>query len=149
MPIYLTLCSDITKKESIATLCNRHTDWSYFRHILNNNPYATLSNIKEIEDCTLKITSPSQCAAWNSTPELKKHTFNKSYPNDIKILIKAKLKLRRKWQRNRLPHLKTELNRTTKELSFFSFTLFSNKIIKKKICIGGYSLFCNIKIISI
>ena len=30
---------DVTKKESIATLCNRHTDWSYFRHILSNNPY--------------------------------------------------------------------------------------------------------------
>ena len=30
-PIYLTVSSDIAKKESIATLCSRHTDCSYFR----------------------------------------------------------------------------------------------------------------------
>ena len=52
--IYLTVSSDIAKKESIATLCSRHTDWSYFRQ--SNDPYPTLSNIIEIEEYSLKIS---------------------------------------------------------------------------------------------
>ena len=74
-----------------------------------------------LEEYSLKIVSSIQRTEYK---------FNKSYHNDIKILIKSKHKLRRKWQRNRLPHLKTELNRETKELTFL-INEFENKSLQK------------------
>ena len=50
---------------------------SYIRHILSNDPKPTLSNIEVIGDYTRKITSFTQRASWNSTPELNKKHFIK------------------------------------------------------------------------
>ena len=64
----------------------------------------------------LKFNSVIQNAGWISTSLncIKKHRLKPD--RDIKGKIKAKRKLRKKWQENRNPSTKTKLNKTTKEL---------------------------------
>ena len=129
-PVYLILNSRITAEECKPVLCNKHTDWSYFRYILSADELSAPSNKSDIEEYAYQITSSIQNAAWRSTPELKKNFISKSYPYDVKNLLKEKRRLRRKWQRTRNPQHKTALNRATKELKR-RINDFDNKSVEK------------------
>ena len=61
-PIYLTLSSTVIDKSIPPHLCNKYTDWSYFKHILQKNAQYSCfpQNELEIDEELLKITQEIQ-----------------------------------------------------------------------------------------
>lgn len=133
-PIYLIIDGELQEQERNQYLSNKHTDWLYFKHKLENciNPVCYISNTNDIDTETEKLTSEIQNAAWLSTPSSKPRIFKQPYPQDILDLINYKRKIRKKWQTTRLPSIKTQLNNLTKLLQEKT-KQYKNQTFTKKI----------------
>lgn len=118
-PIFMFLFEKAIDKETPPYLTNKHTDWQYFQHVLQNSnlPIFEPETIDQIEEDVELITTLIQSAAWESTPKLRKKQHVISYPPNVREMIAQKRRLRKRWQQSRSPVDKTRLNKMTHELS--------------------------------
>nr|AMS38375.1 hypothetical protein [Bactrocera tryoni] len=133
-PVYLILNGHLKEIDIPPYLSNRHTDWEYFKVMLDKNIdfKVNITTQDILEDEVHTFTKTIQESAWKSTPVPKQKNFYTKYPSDILDLIKKKRKLRKKWQITRFPQYKTELNNLTKILST-KIKLFTNQNISNYI----------------
>jgi hypothetical protein len=97
----LTLKAHALNQEKQPSLRNRHANWDYFRHLINQRLTLNVSlKTEEDTEAAVKFFNDTiQWAGWNATPE---HTdMLKSYdrPLLIKQKIEEKRRLRRGWHR--------------------------------------------------
>jgi len=99
-------------------LCNKNTDWEYFKKQLESklSPNIRIKTKKDLDTAIEFLTTSIQDAAWGVTPT--KSTIHKlpDCPISVKKAIAEKRKTRKKWQLTRDPKIKTQLNRKTKDL---------------------------------
>lgn len=116
--LVLTLSQYIIEKPKNATLCNKFTDWDYFKKRLEDkiDLKASLKNQSQIDIETNKLVVNIQQSAWESTPEMKKKMKGYHYPTEIRDMIRDKRKARRMWQQSRNPKDKTNLNNLTQRI---------------------------------
>jgi hypothetical protein len=100
------------------TLCNRKTNWDYFRHLITTNLtlHVPLKTEAEIEDAVKYFTDLIQWAGWTATPEITCTPSSYDYPLPIKQKLAEKRRLRKEWHLYRTPTSKKLLNRATQEL---------------------------------
>lgn len=115
-PIYITVNIEANSNVKQMYLCNKQTDWTYFKTKLCDviNVTNQINTVNILESEVELITTQIQHCAWISTPEQSTNAYQQHYPKDILDLIKIKRKIRKKWQRTRQPTFKTELNYVTK-----------------------------------
>ncbi|XP_011063431.1 PREDICTED: RNA-directed DNA polymerase from mobile element jockey-like [Acromyrmex echinatior] len=117
-PVLLSVCSKVFKKEKPCVLCNRRTDWTYFREQVEKtlNTSISLKTENEINESVEHFNLSIQQAAWNATS----FSYTKGKDNEWSDLTKQKItekrRLRKQWQMTRSPEIKTKLNRATKHL---------------------------------
>lgn len=118
-PVIVTISPSVILKERPLTLCNKHTDWNLFRHIVNTNLTLKMS-LKSTEDIDITVENFNSCiqkACFQSTPVITNQSeYYVNFPNEIKKKIAEKRRLRRIWQLSRNPIDKTNLNRASQEL---------------------------------
>jgi len=105
-------------KDRPCTLHNAKIDWFYFQELLTTslNNFIPLKTENDII-CTVKsFNHKVQQATWNTTPVCKNTNTSFEYSSAIKDKLAEKRKLRKLWQINRCPFLKTKLNRAIKAL---------------------------------
>lgn len=117
-PVIATISSSVLKFSKPFRLCNRSTDWSNYksmveRAIILNAPLRTAANI---EHAVEYLNTVIQKSAWQSTPVERQRTDCIDNPAIIKIKIAEKRRLRRIWQYSRSPLDKTLFNRAAREL---------------------------------
>lgn len=92
-PILLTVYTKVFEKEKSCVLCNRKTDWTYFRDQVENtlNTSISLKTENEINEAVEHFNHCMQQAAWNAT------SFNylKGKDNESSDMIKRKAEKRR------------------------------------------------------
>lgn len=118
-PIILTVSSTVILKESPPVLCNKHTNWKYFRQLFDQNVSlkVSLKSPEDIDEAVELFNLSIQNAAWKSTPYLQaKCDTHINYPVYIKQKIAVKRRLRRIWQNTRNPIDKTNFNRAAQQL---------------------------------
>lgn len=127
-PIIMTLYEIVVDKEPPPFLTNQHTDWLYFKSVLENShiPIYEPINTLQLEEDVELVVKTIQSAAWESTPQLpnKQHVTN--YPPNIKDMITLKRRLRKRWQQTRSPNDRTRLNSMSQKLSM-EIKNFKNK----------------------
>lgn len=114
----LTLSENVIKKQCYPMLTNKYTDWEVFREELSNKVQINvpLRNKEQLDREAEKLVVDIQQAAWKSTPEFKMKTIGNNYPKEIKELVAAKRRARKKWQQTRAPIDKNRLNQLTQQL---------------------------------
>jgi len=116
-PVIITLTSKVITKGRPRTLHNAKTDWSYFQELLttslnNSIPIKTENDIiSAVESFNHEVQ-----AALDTTPVCKSSNTSFEYSSAIKDKLAEKRKLRKLWQINRCPVLKTKLNKLIKAL---------------------------------
>lgn len=117
-PVIITLNKKIVTFEKSCVLNNRNTNWTYFKHLVENTLQLKipLKTNEEIEHAVEHFNSVIQQAAWSSTPLNTNETKSEAYPISIREKIIQKRKLRKQWQASRSPQIKTQLNNAVKEL---------------------------------
>lgn len=110
--------SKVFEKEKSCILCNKRTDWEYFRLQVKETLNSTIS-LKTENEITEAIEHFNQCiqqAAWNATPlnSAKDNVIESSI--SVRIKVAEKRKLRKQWQITRSPELRAKLNKVIKSL---------------------------------
>lgn len=118
-PVIMTICSQPLVIKYRQSLPTRNVDWHKFRDILSNNTNLNvlLKTPTDIENTIEQFNILVHNAASESSSRYE-HTAYR-YPNIptyIRELIVAKRRCRQRWQRERLPHMKTQLNRLSRRL---------------------------------
>jgi hypothetical protein len=98
-----------------SNLSNSHTNWDYFRHLINQRPDQRPE--EDIEGAVKFFNDTVQWAGLNATPEHTDTLKTYDYPIVIKQKIEEKRRLRRGWRRLRTPESKRLLNTATQELT--------------------------------
>jgi hypothetical protein len=85
----ITLRADALNQEKQSSLCNRHTNWDDFRHLINQRLTLNVSLKTEegIEAAVKFFNDTAQWAGWKTTPE---HTDTLN-TYDCPILNKEKM----------------------------------------------------------
>lgn len=117
-PIFVTFTESVSYKKQEPSLSNKHTDWEYFKALINNDLVipTNICSTDELDEIALNFVKIIQNASWNSTPAINKKQIGYNYPNEIKDMLIEKRKLRRKWQQTRNPADKTLFNRASQQL---------------------------------
>ena len=129
-PVILTLSDRIIYAQPLPSLTNNRTDWEGYRKFLEKNISATGSPRTEdlLEEEVTLFTNLLQRGARENTPPPRKFTKGKTYPVEVRQLIREKRKVRRSWQRTRDPSYKTEFNRLNQKLKRLLANLKNNEI---------------------
>jgi hypothetical protein len=103
-PVLITLSPSVLNQAHPPRLCNSKTNWDYFRNIISTNLtlHVSLKTDSQIEDAVKYFNDIKQWAGWNATPDTTYTPSSYTCP----ILMKQKLaerRLRREWQRTRIP----------------------------------------------
>lgn len=116
-PIIVTIGTKVIIKPKPPTLCNRKTDWTLFRHMLDEaiDLNISLKTHNDIEEAVEHFNKCIREAAYEATPIRNEDNFE-DCPILIKRLVEAKRRLRKQWQQTRLPNDKRKLNKATKKL---------------------------------
>lgn len=87
------------EKEKSCILCNKRTDWEYFRlQVKETLNSISLKNENEITEAIEHFNQCIQQAAWNATPlNSAKDNVNESSIS-VRIKVAEKRKLRKQWQ---------------------------------------------------
>lgn len=112
-PIILTLSANVIKSDSLPKLSSNRTNWEMFREKLHSfiNIQFRIVTIDQIDKEVEQLIADIQQAAEESTPPPNARDYKGiSYPADVREMILAKRKARRKWQQSRSPDDKTILN---------------------------------------
>lgn len=130
-PVLINVNSNVQRRQIPPTLCNKKTNWSTYRRILDakialNIP---LKTSEDLENAVEHLCISIQEAAWAATPTSKTSEKNDYCPAFIKKKIAEKRKLRRQWQNTRTHIDKQNLNRSIKELKI-ALQEFKNKSIQ-------------------
>jgi len=108
-PIIVTLSSQVIQKQMPTPLCNKNTDWEYFKEQLESklSPNIRIKTKEDLNTAIEFLTTSIQDAAWDATPT--KSTIHKfpDCPISVKKAIAEKRKTRKKWQLTRDPKIKT------------------------------------------
>lgn len=117
-PVLITLSTEVCTNQKLPVLCNRLTDWTEFRQIIDSNISCNiaLKSQSNIDQAIYQLCNTIQEAAWATTPELKLPECLNTCPKSIKEKIAEKRKLRKRWQITRAPSDKKLLNQVTKQL---------------------------------
>jgi hypothetical protein len=70
-PVLITLTTHAMYQEKKPSLSNRHTNWDYFRHLINQRLTLNvpLRTEEDIEAAVKSFNDTVQWAGWNATPE--------------------------------------------------------------------------------
>jgi hypothetical protein len=100
-PVLITLNLRGLHQAPQPTLCNRKTNWDYFRHLLSTNLtlHVPLKTDAQIEDAVKYFTDIIQWAGWTAIP---KNTYTPS-SSDCPIFIKQKLAEKKKTPKRMAP----------------------------------------------
>jgi hypothetical protein len=130
--IIVTLNSEIILTTKNPTLTNKYTNWQTFRHLLDErlNLNIPLKTAEDIDIAVENLSKNIQTAAWQATPELKHSSKRTSCPIILQEKIAEKRKIRKRWQQNRTPENKRQLNKATKELKNLMVQLKNENIQK-------------------
>lgn len=117
-PILVTNSTQYQQNSKPPSLYNSKTNWEKFRYTLkdNLNFNVKLKNEKDIDEAIEHLTNQIQKAAWASTPSPTSGVIKNDCPEQIKIAVAQKRKLRRIWQNQRTPFNKAKLNQATNRL---------------------------------
>jgi hypothetical protein len=117
-PVLITLTTQAMNQEKQPSLSNRHTNWDYFRHLINQRLTLNvpLKTEEDIEAAVKSFNDTVQWAGWNATPEHTDALKIYDFPIILKQKIEEKRRLRRDWHRLRTPESKRLLNTATQEL---------------------------------
>jgi hypothetical protein len=102
----ITLTSHALNQEKQPSLSNRHTNWDYFRHVINQRLTLNVS-LKTEEDIEAAVMF------FNDTVYGHVGTQCQNCPILIKQNMEEKRRLHRVWHRLRTPESKTLLNTGT------------------------------------
>ena len=112
-PIIVTLSHQSQYCQSSPFLCNKHTNWTQFKISIceNLDIKRSLKTVTEVEDAIEHFNTTVQQAAWSST-------WKKTQPiaEAVKLKLKEKRKIRKRWQTTRDPQINKQLNRAAKDL---------------------------------
>jgi hypothetical protein len=117
-PVLVTLTSQACHHDTQPRLCTKHTNWNYFRYILNQRLtlHIPLKTTNNIDEAAKLFTDSVQCAGWLATPTPLISNRESECPILIKQKLAEKRKLRRAWHRLRTPESKQMLNAATWDL---------------------------------
>lgn len=119
-PIMIEYTEKIEKTTKSTQFCNSKTCWDSYKEYIERylDCKIALKTPENIESAILHFNDTVIQAAQRSTPNLESNNYtNKcTLPASIKQQIKAKRKIRKQWQKTRLPAEKTKLNQATKDL---------------------------------
>jgi hypothetical protein len=117
-PVLISLNLRALHQASQPTLCNRKTNWDYFRHFITTNLtlHVPLKTEAQIEDPVKYFTDLIQWAGWTATPETTCTTSSCDYPIFIKQKLAEKRRLQKEWHIRRTPTSKILFNTATQEL---------------------------------
>lgn len=118
-PVIVTVSSSLLLKPKPPFLCNKHTNWNYFRELVNQNLNLRipLKSPEDLDGAVEHLNKTIQNSAWKATPEwTSEHSLNIHYPTEVNKKIAEKRRLRRIWQHSRNQADKTNLNRATQQL---------------------------------
>jgi hypothetical protein len=109
-------------QEKQPSLSNRHTNWDYFRHLINDRLTLNVSfkTEEDIETAVKFFNDTIQWAGWNATPEHRDTLKAYDYP----ILIKQKKTEGKK----KTPLALAPITNTRKQM----ITLYFSRYKKKK-----------------
>jgi hypothetical protein len=98
-PVLISLNLRVLHQASQPTLCNRTTNWDYFRHLITMNLtlQVPLKTEAQIEDAVKYFTDLIQWAGWTATPKTTCTTSSCDYPIFIKQKLAEKRRLRKEW----------------------------------------------------
>jgi endonuclease/exonuclease/phosphatase (EEP) superfamily protein YafD len=107
-PVLVTLTSQACHHDTQPRLCTKHTNWNYFRYILNQclTLHIPLKTTNDIDEAAKLFTDSVQCAGWSATPTPPVSNRQSECPILIKKKLAEKRKLRRAWHRLRTPESK-------------------------------------------
>jgi hypothetical protein len=111
--VIATISSEFVVKQTIPSLHNSRTNWNDYRTQIDEtaNLNISLRNHAEIDTDLSNFISLLNEAALKSTPIPKNHTRRINIPTEIKKLLTAKRKARKKWQQSHAPSDKTAFNK--------------------------------------
>jgi hypothetical protein len=117
-PVIATVSTEVVIKQTIPRLHNSTTNWNDYRTQIDEtvNLNISLNNHAEIDSTLSNFISLLNEAALKSTSILKNHTRRINIPIQIKKLLAAKRKARKKWQQSYAPSDKTAFNKATNML---------------------------------
>lgn len=118
-PVLVTLSTKVIMKQKAPSLCNKKTNWNYFRCTLDEllTCHIPLKTEEDLDCAAKRLCNAIQQAAWKASPaDSRVLEKRESCPIFIKRIIAEKRKLRKKWQSTRSNSDKRILNRITKEL---------------------------------
>ena len=116
-PIVINLLTTLEPPPS-QYLYNKKTDWDFYRDIVKSQLLCNISlkQPDDIDKATVYLNDVLVEAATVATPASAISRTNTYTPEFIKSKIKEKRKLRKTWQRTRLPLHKTVYNRAVVEV---------------------------------
>jgi hypothetical protein len=85
-PVLISINLHVLHQAPQPTLCDRKTNWDYYRHLINTNLtlHVPLKTEAQIEDAVKYFTDLIQWAGWTATPETTCITSSYDYPIFVK-----------------------------------------------------------------
>lgn len=123
-PVVLCLSTQPLMTSPRPSLTAGFVNWDRFRETLADATDLTvsLSTPGEVEQAVEQFVKQVQEAAWECSERPRPAQIRlRNVPAYIRQLITEKRRVRRTWQRDRYPHIKTELNRLTRHLKSVLF----------------------------
>lgn len=129
-PVIVTYSTQVLPKTKPPSICSNKTNWKVFRELFDtrinfNIPLKSEDNLNEAVE---QLNNVIQNAAWDATTDNNQKEFTESCHQFVKQKIEEKRRLRKAWQRNRLPAAKTKLNKASKELKELLTTIKNQSI---------------------
>jgi hypothetical protein len=117
-PVIARISNTVINVNKVPSLHNKKTDWQTYKKLIQVklNLKISLKTSEELERETENFIRTLQEAAKQATPPLNIQKVTKNIPLEIKKLIKAKRKARRKWQHSHNPEDKITYNQLTNRL---------------------------------
>src|SRR5436190_1429594 len=114
VPVLITFDLQYRQTVSSPKLITGHIDWNTFRLELNKTLNVTynLRSFNDIDNAVISFTESVKSSVKKAiVSQFKRNAVNFMHPPlRISNLIKEKHRIRRQWQRSRLPHLRRRLN---------------------------------------
>jgi hypothetical protein len=117
-PVLITLSTQALKLQLFKSLTNRQTNWTQFRSTVSRKCSLNISlkSKEEIDVAVQNVTDLLKQAAVDATPSNYAHVKKHKPTQNIQQLLMLKRSIRRQWQLQRSPALKSKLNNAIKNL---------------------------------
>lgn len=118
-PLLLVLSNTILVKRASQSLTSKRTDWDQFREIVNGkiNLRIKLKTAEDVDSAILTLQTVLTDAAKAATPPQIPTPVVRSYPQEVREMVKKRRAARHRWQQTRDPADKATFNSISKRTS--------------------------------